>query len=130
MVAKPMRAALVRRFGEQLVIEQVPVPEIVPGRVLVKLAACGVCHRTNTLSMVTGRSNRLLDRSERQTSVDSHRGRSANPRAEQRTLREQGERPVSPATATSHLLTGSLFGGIVQSLEDTSMAVVLGLQFA
>jgi propanol-preferring alcohol dehydrogenase len=41
MVAKPMRAALVRRFGEQLVIEQVPVPEIVPGRVLVKLAACG-----------------------------------------------------------------------------------------
>jgi propanol-preferring alcohol dehydrogenase len=44
MVAKSMRAALVRRFGEQLVIEETPVPEIVPGRVLVKLAACGVCH--------------------------------------------------------------------------------------
>jgi alcohol dehydrogenase, propanol-preferring len=44
MIAKKMRAALVRRFTAPLSVEDVPVPEVVPGRVLVKLAACGVCH--------------------------------------------------------------------------------------
>jgi alcohol dehydrogenase, propanol-preferring len=44
MVPKKMRAAFVRSFGKPVTIEEVPVPEVVPGRVLVKLAACGVCH--------------------------------------------------------------------------------------
>ncbi len=43
-MAKTMRAAVVREFGEPLVIEDVPVPEPGPGEVLVKVEACGVCH--------------------------------------------------------------------------------------
>ncbi|WP_407155342.1 alcohol dehydrogenase AdhP [Bradyrhizobium sp. STM 3557] len=37
-----MKAAVVKAFGEPLVIEDVPVPG--PGELLVKLKACGVCH--------------------------------------------------------------------------------------
>jgi len=39
-----MKAAVVRAFGQPLVVEDVPVP--VPGRgeILVKVKACGVCH--------------------------------------------------------------------------------------
>lgn len=39
-----MKAAVVRAYGQPLQIEQVPVPEVTPGRILVKVAACGVCH--------------------------------------------------------------------------------------
>lgn len=39
-----MKAAVVRRLGQPLVIEAVAVPEPLPGRILVKVAACGVCH--------------------------------------------------------------------------------------
>ncbi|MFX1681216.1 zinc-dependent alcohol dehydrogenase [Mitsuaria sp. CC2] len=39
-----MKAAVVHAFREPLVIEDVPVPEVRSGQVLVKLAACGVCH--------------------------------------------------------------------------------------
>jgi propanol-preferring alcohol dehydrogenase len=39
-----MHAAVVRRFGAPLVIEEVPVPTPGPGQVLVKVMACGVCH--------------------------------------------------------------------------------------
>lgn len=41
---KTMKAAVVKAFGEPLIIEQVPVPEVGPGQVLVKIAATGVCH--------------------------------------------------------------------------------------
>lgn len=41
---RTMNAAVVRAFGEPLSLETVPVPEVGPGQVLVKLAACGVCH--------------------------------------------------------------------------------------
>lgn len=44
MIAKTMAAAVVRRFGEPLVIEHVPVPVPGPGELLVKVIACGVCH--------------------------------------------------------------------------------------
>jgi propanol-preferring alcohol dehydrogenase len=44
VVSKKMRAAVVKSFGQPVAIEEVPVPEVVPGRVLVKLSACGVCH--------------------------------------------------------------------------------------
>lgn len=40
----PMRAAVVHAFKEPLRIEEVPVPEVVPGRILVKIVASGVCH--------------------------------------------------------------------------------------
>lgn len=39
-----MRAAVVRGFGEPLVIEEVAVPRPGPGQILVQVAACGVCH--------------------------------------------------------------------------------------
>ncbi|MDI3367492.1 alcohol dehydrogenase AdhP [Pantoea sp. V108_6] len=39
-----MKAAVVKAFGEPLVIEQVPVPQPGSGQILVKIAATGVCH--------------------------------------------------------------------------------------
>ncbi|MBL8580646.1 MAG: alcohol dehydrogenase AdhP [Rhizobiaceae bacterium] len=39
-----MKAAVVHQFGKPLAIEAVPVPMPGPGEVLVKVAACGVCH--------------------------------------------------------------------------------------
>ncbi|QDG94359.1 alcohol dehydrogenase AdhP (plasmid) [Rhizobium sp. NIBRBAC000502774] len=41
---KTMKAAVVREFGKPLVIEEVPVPRVLPGQILVKIAASGVCH--------------------------------------------------------------------------------------
>ncbi len=39
-----MKAAVVHAFGQPLQIEEVPVPEVPPGQVLVKVVASGVCH--------------------------------------------------------------------------------------
>lgn len=39
-----MKAAVVREFRKPLVIEDVAVPEVPRGGVLIKVAACGVCH--------------------------------------------------------------------------------------
>jgi propanol-preferring alcohol dehydrogenase len=39
-----MRAAVVEEFGKPLKIKEVPVPEVKPGTILVKVAAAGVCH--------------------------------------------------------------------------------------
>ena len=39
-----MKAAVVRAFGQPLVIEDRPRPKPGRGQVLVKIAACGVCH--------------------------------------------------------------------------------------
>lgn len=41
---KTMKAAVVRAFGQPLVIEEVRVPEVGAGQILVKIAAAGVCH--------------------------------------------------------------------------------------
>jgi propanol-preferring alcohol dehydrogenase len=41
---KTMQAAVVRAFGQPLVIEAVKIPKPGRGQVLVKIAACGVCH--------------------------------------------------------------------------------------
>lgn len=43
-MSETMKAAVVRAFGKPLTIEDVPIPEPGPGRVLVKIEACGVCH--------------------------------------------------------------------------------------
>jgi alcohol dehydrogenase, propanol-preferring len=43
-MAKTMRAAVLRAFGQPLVIEERPVPEPGPGEVLVRVRASGVCH--------------------------------------------------------------------------------------
>jgi propanol-preferring alcohol dehydrogenase len=43
-MARKMKAAVVKKFGAPLVIEEVPVPTPGPGQVLVKVEACGVCH--------------------------------------------------------------------------------------
>ncbi|PTT85742.1 zinc-dependent alcohol dehydrogenase [Pelomonas sp. HMWF004] len=39
-----MKAAVVHQFGQPLQIDEVPVPEVTPGQVLVKVVASGVCH--------------------------------------------------------------------------------------
>ncbi|MCB2379217.1 alcohol dehydrogenase AdhP [Hymenobacter sp. BT635] len=44
MLPLTMKAAVARFYGQPLQIEQVPVPAVTPGRILVKVAACGVCH--------------------------------------------------------------------------------------
>ena len=43
-MAKTMKAAVVRKFGAPLVIEDVPIPTPGPGQILVKVVASGVCH--------------------------------------------------------------------------------------
>ncbi|WP_460960431.1 alcohol dehydrogenase AdhP [Spirosoma litoris] len=44
MIPSTMKAAVARSYGQPLQIEEVPVPTVTPGRILVKVAACGVCH--------------------------------------------------------------------------------------
>jgi propanol-preferring alcohol dehydrogenase len=44
MRSETMKAAVLRKLGQRLKIERVPVPEPGPGEILVKVAACGVCH--------------------------------------------------------------------------------------
>ncbi len=41
---RTMKAAIVEKFGEPLVIREVPVPTPGPGQALVEIAASGVCH--------------------------------------------------------------------------------------
>jgi Zn-dependent alcohol dehydrogenase len=41
---KTMKAAVVEKFGEPLVVQEVPVPTPGPGRVLIEVFASGVCH--------------------------------------------------------------------------------------
>ncbi len=43
-MAKTMKAARVHKFGDPLVIEDVPIPSPGPGQILIKVAASGVCH--------------------------------------------------------------------------------------
>ncbi|MCX5493851.1 alcohol dehydrogenase AdhP [Kaistia dalseonensis] len=43
-MAKTMKAAVVRAFGEKLTIDEVPVPEPGYGQIQVKIEASGVCH--------------------------------------------------------------------------------------
>ncbi|HEY6645109.1 alcohol dehydrogenase AdhP [Povalibacter sp.] len=39
-----MKAAIATSFGRPLVLSDIPVPTVGPGELLVKVAACGVCH--------------------------------------------------------------------------------------
>lgn len=39
-----MKAAVVHTFGKPLAIEEVDIPAVPPGQVLVKVVASGVCH--------------------------------------------------------------------------------------
>jgi propanol-preferring alcohol dehydrogenase len=43
-VPKNMQAAVVEKFGDPLVLREVPVPEPGPGQALVEIIASGVCH--------------------------------------------------------------------------------------
>jgi propanol-preferring alcohol dehydrogenase len=43
-IPKTMKAAVVERFGEPLVVREVPVPQPGPGQALVEIVASGVCH--------------------------------------------------------------------------------------
>ena len=43
-MARSMKAAVVHEFKQPLIIEEVPVPEVGQGQILVKVEACGVCH--------------------------------------------------------------------------------------
>ena len=44
MSKKTMKAAVVRAFGQPLIIDEVPIPEVGPDQVLMKVEASGVCH--------------------------------------------------------------------------------------
>ncbi|SCC00260.1 alcohol dehydrogenase AdhP [Kosakonia oryziphila] len=44
MQLKTMKAAVVKAFGQPLVIEEVMVPAVAAGKILVKIAATGICH--------------------------------------------------------------------------------------
>ncbi len=63
-MAKTMKAAVVRAFGQPLTIDEVPVPEVSDGLIQVAIQASGVCHTdlhaaegTGTSSMVRGWPN-------------------------------------------------------------------------
>ena len=43
-MARTMKAAVVRQFKKPLSIDEVPVPEVGQGQILVKIEASGVCH--------------------------------------------------------------------------------------
>ncbi len=43
-IPKTMQAAVVEKFGEPLVVREVPVPQPGPGQALVEIIASGVCH--------------------------------------------------------------------------------------
>ncbi|MFC3907527.1 alcohol dehydrogenase AdhP [Legionella dresdenensis] len=43
-MSKMMKAAIAHRFGVPLTIEEIPVPEVKAGQILVKIAASGICH--------------------------------------------------------------------------------------
>ena len=43
-MATTMKAAVVRKFGQPLGIDEVPIPQPGLGQVLVKVLASGVCH--------------------------------------------------------------------------------------
>lgn len=43
-MTKSMKAARVHAFGQPLTIDEIPVPGVPPGQILVKVAASGVCH--------------------------------------------------------------------------------------
>jgi len=39
-----MQAAVVEQFGKPLVIQELNIPQVGPGQILIKTEACGVCH--------------------------------------------------------------------------------------
>ena len=39
-----MKAAVLHKAGAELAMEDVPVPKIGAGEILIKVKACGVCH--------------------------------------------------------------------------------------
>ncbi len=43
-MSRKMKAAVVREFGQPLQIDEVDVPEVGIGQILVKVEASGVCH--------------------------------------------------------------------------------------
>ncbi len=42
--AKTMKAAVVEKFGQPLIVREVPIPTPGPGQALVEIVATGVCH--------------------------------------------------------------------------------------
>jgi propanol-preferring alcohol dehydrogenase len=46
-----LKAAVLHSFAEELRIEEIPTPEPGPGEMLIKVAACGVCHSDLHLAM-------------------------------------------------------------------------------
>jgi propanol-preferring alcohol dehydrogenase len=44
MSNKMMKAAVLTEYGAPLEIKQVPIPQLGPNDILVKMIACGVCH--------------------------------------------------------------------------------------
>ena len=43
-IPNTMKAVVIEKSGDPLVIKEIPVPQPSPGEVLIKVQACGVCH--------------------------------------------------------------------------------------
>ena len=54
-MTQTMKAAVVRQFRAPLSIDEVPVPQVGPGQILVKIEASGVCHTDLHAADGTGR---------------------------------------------------------------------------
>jgi len=54
-----MKAAVVTSYTEPLEITQIPIPQVGPNDVLVKLIACGVCHSDLDIAK-TGKIKNIL----------------------------------------------------------------------
>jgi D-arabinose 1-dehydrogenase-like Zn-dependent alcohol dehydrogenase len=55
-----MKAAVITSITEPLEIKQVPIPQLGPNEVLVKLIACGVCHSDLSMSTTGTRHHALF----------------------------------------------------------------------
>ena len=53
-----MRAAVVTSLGKPLEIQDLPVPELTTGQILVRIETSGICHTDIHAAPVTGRSSR------------------------------------------------------------------------
>ena len=58
-VPRTMRAAVLRQLNSPLVIEEVPVPELEHGEVLVRTMACGICGTDLHIKEGTGHKPKL-----------------------------------------------------------------------
>jgi D-arabinose 1-dehydrogenase-like Zn-dependent alcohol dehydrogenase len=74
-----MKAAVARLYGQSLTIEQVPEPTVVPGQILVNVAAYGVCITNGECMMMDGSMttmDKMMKKSSKKTTHKQHKATS------------------------------------------------------